>query len=87
MRTRPGRIYMTHKRKLSLSEKLQMHVYHTRPILNRQALFADGGPEYVIPCEPSVDDLVRLRLRTARDNVEHAYVYLQGEALEMTLVK
>lgn len=78
---------MTQMKKLSLSEKLQQHIYHMNPVLNRQALFADGGPEYVNPCEPEVGDTVRLRLRTAKDNVDHAYVYLQGTAKEMDLAK
>lgn len=68
---------------LSLSEKLQLHIYHTRPVLNRRALYTDGGPNFVWPMEPKPGDKVRLRIRTARDNVEHVYVCLDGERREM----
>ncbi len=70
---------------LSLSEKLQLHIYHTKPVLNRQALFTDGGPNFVDPMEPEAGDEVRLRIRTARDNAEHVYVCLGGERREMSV--
>ena len=73
-------------RNLSLSEKIQLHIYHTKPVLNQQALFADGGPNYVDPMEPEEGDEVRLRFRTARDNVEHVYVCLNGHRKEMSVV-
>ena len=61
---------------LSLSEKVQLHIQRTKPILNQQALFTDGGPNFVEPMEPEAGDTVRIRFRTARDNVEHVYLSL-----------
>ena len=37
---------------MTLSEKMQMHIQMTKPILNQQALFTDGGPNYRQPMEP-----------------------------------
>ena len=34
---------------LSLSEKIQLHIYRTKPVLNLQALFTDGSMNYVQP--------------------------------------
>ncbi len=37
--------------------------------INRDALFCDGTSSYVIPAEPAVNQKIRLRFRTARDDV------------------
>ena len=68
---------------LSLAEKIQLHIYRTKPVLNLQALFTDGSMNYVQPMEPNPGDMVTIRFRTARDNVEHVYIYLNGESREM----
>lgn len=39
-------------RNLSVAEKLQFHSYHTKPVLNFQALFTDGSSNYMNPLEP-----------------------------------
>lgn len=70
---------------LTLSEKVQLHIQRTRPILNRQALFADGGPNYRQPMEPKAGDVVRFRFRTAKDNVEHVYLCTENEKKEMQI--
>ena len=53
---------------LSLSEKIQVHIYRTKPVLNLQALFTDGGPNYVKPMEPKAGEAVTVRMRTARES-------------------
>ena len=68
---------------LSLSEKIQLHIYRTKPVLNLQALFTDGSMNYVQPMEPNPGETVTIRFRTARDNVEHVYICLNGEQREM----
>lgn len=71
---------------LSLSEKVQLHIYRTKPVLNLQALFSDGGTNYMQPMEPNAGDTVRVRFRAARDNVEHVYIHLNGEQREMEII-
>ena len=38
--------------------------------MNRDALFCDGTQDYVIPAEPEVNEKIRLRFRTAHNDVE-----------------
>lgn len=45
-------------RNLSVAEKLQFHSYHTKPVLNFQALFTDGSSNYMNPLEPKTGDEV-----------------------------
>lgn len=46
--------------------------------INRQALFADETSDYRMPEEPDAGDLVRLRFRTAKGDVEHVYYVEEG---------
>ncbi|MGN0205410.1 MAG: glycoside hydrolase family 13 protein [Coprococcus sp.] len=51
-------------------DKVQLYINHARPVLNKQALFADGT-EFYRMYTPQEDGYgVRLRFRTERDNVE-----------------
>ena len=70
---------------MTLSEKMQMHIQRTKPILNQQALFTDGGPNYRQPMEPEAGDTVKIRFRTAKDNVEYVYFCTEEEKKEMTI--
>lgn len=42
--------------------------------MNKQALFCDGTVSYVIPAEPKQNEKVRLRFRTAKDDVENVFL-------------
>ncbi len=42
--------------------------------MNKQALFCDGTGRYVIPAEPKENEKVRLRFRTAKDDVDFVRV-------------
>jgi len=50
--------------------KILNEIYDSVTILNFGALFSDGTPEYVSPAEPAYGDTVRIRFRTARENVD-----------------
>ena len=60
--------------KLSLAEKIQIYSFHTRPVLNMRALFADGSPNYIQPSEPRPGDRMTFRFRTGKDNVDAVYL-------------
>ena len=47
--------------------------------MNRDALFCDGTQDYVIPAEPEANAVVRLRFRTAHNDVEEVNL-LAGES-------
>ncbi len=76
----PGNIFKS----LSKTEKLELHIYHTRPILNFGALYADGSENYFSPMEPEAGQKVVIRFRTAKDNVDHVYINIDRNQYEMT---
>ena len=47
--------------------------------MNRKALFCDGTKSYVIPAEPGQNEMVKLRFRTAKDDVEKVYLIVPGK--------
>lgn len=51
-------------------DKIQLYINHARPVLNKQALFADGTDFYRMYTRTEDGYIVRLRFRTERDNVE-----------------
>lgn len=56
-------------------------------MLNVNALFSDGTGDYRFPCEPSVNDIVTIRLRTAKDNAESVRLIAGAEVLEMAITE
>lgn len=56
-------------------------------IINFGALFADGTDEYCCPSEPMVGDDIRLRFRTAKDNVDSVFVTVNDDRIEMKVVE
>ena len=72
-------------RNLSAAEKLQFYSYHTKPVLNFQALFTDGSSNYMNPVEPKTGDEITVRFRTARENAEHVFLCVNGEKKEMQI--
>ena len=54
--------------------KLAWYVWHTKPLLDKKALFSDGTRYYRFPTEPTAQDEVHVRLRTAKENVDKVWV-------------
>ena len=52
----------------------------------RQALFSDENEEFRIPAEPDEGQVVRIRFRTAKDNVDNVYYQEEGQE-EKPLIK
>jgi alpha-glucosidase len=52
-------------------------------MLNKKALFSDGTRDYRIPCEPLQHDIVTLRFRTAKDNVDSVYLVTDESSKKM----
>lgn len=63
---------------MDYDQSTYLYIDENRPLLNLRALFSDGTKEYCYPCEPQKGDLVTLRFRTAKDNVEGVYVVVDG---------
>ena len=51
--------------------------------MNIDALFCDGTGNYVIPPEPKKNEKIRLRFRTAKDDVDQVFL-LVGEQSYVT---
>ena len=54
--------------------------------MNREALFSDGTSSYVIPPEPQENENVRIRFRTAKDDVDEVLVITGTEEFPMKKV-
>ncbi len=64
---------------LRRTEFQQQYITSMRPVLNKQALFSDTTEQYVNPAEPAAYDLVTVRFRTARNNVDRVFFVHQGQ--------
>ena len=48
----------------------QLYIASMRPVFNRKGLFSDTTENYISPAEPDPYDEVRIRFRTAKNNVD-----------------
>ncbi len=74
---------MTDKR--TKGEKIHDYVYNAKPVLNINGLFSDGSEYYVNPQEPEVNQEIKIRFRTAADNVDEVYLIYNGEKIAMSI--
>ena len=58
-----------------------------REEINRQALFADETSDYRIPEEPDAGELVKLRFRTARGDVDRVSYIEEDKNIEADMTK
>ncbi len=65
----------------------QQYIASMRPVFNRRALFSDTTVEYVTPAEPSAYDLVTIRFRTAKNNVDRVFFVCKGQRHLMNKVE
>ena len=59
---------------LTREEKMHIYINNMNQVLNQPALFSDGTSEYRCPPEPMPFENVKIRFRTARDNVDVVYL-------------
>ena len=71
---------------MSKADKVRFYINNMNQVLNQDALFSDGTSEYRIPPEPQPFENVKIRFRTARDNVDMVYLVTNTERYEMTKV-
>ena len=57
--------------------------------MNKDALFSDGTSSYVIPAEPKENEKVRIRFRTAKDDVDEVRIStkIDGEQKSILMEK
>ncbi len=63
-----------YKKTFSQAARTARYVMEMLPTLNLDALFSDESPAYVDPFEPEVGDVVTIRVRTARANVDEVWI-------------
>ncbi len=54
-----------------------------RPLINKDALFSDSSPYFLSPVEPSPYGCVKIKLRTAKNNIDNAFIICNGERFLM----
>ena len=64
---------------IPLNERNQLYISNMRPVFNRRALFSDMSPDYVIPAEPNPYSIVKIRFRTAKNNVDSVFFLCGNE--------
>ena len=69
------------------TEYSQQYISGMRPIFNKKGLYADTTGEYVIPEEPAPYDLVTIRFRTAKNNVDRVFFVHKGQKHVMNKVE
>ncbi len=69
--------------KMSKQMKTQLYLDNLTTIFNPQALFCDGTEFYRNPTEPDINDRVRLRFRSARENLDSVVLVFQNQRIEM----
>ncbi len=62
-------------------------VFHSTKILNFGALFTDGTPQFLNPAEPEPGDDLRIRFRTARNNVDSVILIQDGQEHPMSIAE
>lgn len=72
---------------LRAAEYNSQYIATMRPVFNRRALFSDTTEEYLSPAEPACYDVVTIRFRTARDNIDRVFLVCQGQKLLMNKVE
>lgn len=69
------------------AQKVQTYVFNNKPALYTDALFSDATKQYRIPAEPMQGDVVTVKFRTAKANVDYVYVICDGERTQMTVTE
>ena len=64
---------------------VENYILQMRPILRKRALFSDGTSEYRMPAEPKAGEYVKLRFRTAADNVDLVVLCHEDKRIEMQI--
>ena len=73
--------------KLRRIEFNRQYIATMRPVFNRRALFSDTTKEYIDPAEPAPYDVVTIRFRTAKNNVDRVFFVHKGQRYLMNKVK
>lgn len=63
------------------------YILNMRPVLNKDALFSDGTEYYRSPAEPRAGEVVIIRFRTQKNNVDAVYLAYGDKKQKMKIYK
>lgn len=63
--------------------RIHQYIMQMRPLLRKEALFADGTKDYRQPPEPKAGEKVTFRFRTAKDNVDIVWLCTEQQHYKM----
>ena len=61
------------------AQKIQEYVTNMRPAFNKRAVFSDETENYRTPFEPEPGDVVNVRIRTQKNNVDLVYLVYEDK--------
>ena len=67
--------------------KRMQYILNMRPVLNKDALFSDGTEYYRSPAEPKAGEVVIIRFRTQKNNVDGVYLVSGNKKQKMRIYK
>ncbi len=65
--------------KVYRTEFNQMYISNMRPVFNRRALYSDTTANFISPAEPRAYDLVTIRFRAGKNNVDRVFLVHKGQ--------
>ncbi|MGN0305174.1 MAG: glycoside hydrolase family 13 protein [Lachnospiraceae bacterium] len=65
--------------RFSKMERQQYYINGMRPLLDKRALFSDTTEDYLIPSEPNPYSQVKIRFRSAKNNIDHVFFVCKGQ--------
>ena len=68
-------------------ENNQIYIASMRPVFNRKGLFSDTTENYLIPAQPDPYDVVRIRFRTAKNNIDRVLLVYKNKHYLMKKVE
>lgn len=60
-------------------EYSQQYIVSMRPVFNRKGLFSDTTENYVTPAQPDPFDVVTIRFRTAKNNIDRVLIVCENQ--------
>ena len=68
---------------MDYTQKLITYMSTVKEYLNEKAVFSDETANFRTPVEPRKDEPVKVKLRTAKNNVDEVFVHFRGQRLKM----
>lgn len=72
--------------KLSKMEKINLYASVSKEYINMEGIFSDETENFVFPIEPSSSDIVTIKIRTVKGNVDYVYFNFDEKEEKMKLL-